>query len=97
MNHERTAEEEQVGLIEEYKQKRLQIFERNPGAVAEILNNRALELRSGYSDSYNYTMFYVLADDTPPPQCSKFDFPGNASVIIFLDQLEQKFPGEKQN
>ena len=80
-----------------YREKRIQIFQRNPGAVAETLNNEAMRLQSTYRNYLDYEMFYVLAGDTPPTSCTQLDFPGKDSVMIFFERLDKEFPRGPQN
>lgn len=88
---ERDAEQGEKAILEAYKQKRLEIFNRWPAVVAKRLNNYALGLQENYPDCDKYAMFKVLIGGDPS-SCPKFDFPEPDSVAIFLDHLNREFP-----
>lgn len=92
---ERDAEQGEKAILEAYKKKRLEIFNRSPTAVAERLNNYALGLQEHYSDCDKYAMFKVLIGGDPS-SCPKFDFPEPDSVATFLDHLHNEFPGKSE-
>lgn len=53
---------------------------------------RAIEEK--YPDAREYTLFHTLIGSTPPPGLTKFDLPGDDSVMKFADSLSKNLSAE---
>lgn len=95
MNPDREGES-QSALEEQHKQKRIEIARRNYVEVGERLYKYGELLRSKYSNVEDYRLFHIMAGGTPPPECPKFDFPGEDSVVSFFEKLDKEFPEKSE-
>lgn len=67
-----------------YEIKRL--LKGSDAAYGELVD-RALLLKEQYPDAQGYRLFHILLGSTPPEGTKNIDFPGEDSVLAFLEKL----------
>ena len=67
---------------------RNELYKRNGFGFHEAMVDKAEELQSKYPDYRDYRLYHLLISSTVG-ECSKYDFPGEDSVELFLETQQQ--------
>ena len=55
-----------------------------------MIVRKSEDIRSKYPDYQDYRLYHLAAGSTPKSECPKFDFPGEDSIELFLEEAESK-------